>query len=1075
MFCIAPRKHSWIPAVSKLLACAVPVAVLATWIGQGSESLAAAPQLERWIPLTHSTPAPAGVQRTVSSGTGVELTFSFPGLSVEEEQRPQGPQFRLSVPGAGHTADIGQPELPVIRRLIIVPKNATPAISWKGKARQQSIEGLGLQGVIRPRQPPIPKIPGARENAVFAQDTEAYSKDAWTPAEPASLKECGFLFGCRLALIEVSPVSYNPSKNEVLLYPDISITVSFNGLVTRDSPSLTPSECSTLQDLTLNADTLAATTGEERRLLIIAGNAFTNSLASFITHKQSLGWTVDLFGTATAGTSTNQIRAFVKSRYHEITTRPTALLLVGDTTTIPPFISVQTDHPDSDLYYGCMDEGSDWLPDFPIGRFSVQSTNQLDAVIAKTITTENAPDESWHRNAVFMAGDDNYTLTEATHNTVVSNYLQPRSYTCTKLYEVSFHSSTPHVTSAFNQGQALGVYSGHGDFDRWADGPLFQQSNINNLTNAPRFPFIFSFACLTGQYGVDECFAETWLRAASKGAVAIFASSTYSYWNEDDILEKEIFSAIFDYSCRSAGSSVKRAKELYLLYYGASDNTIRYFEMYNLFGDPTLDVLGLPLSLENCEPRTAYWNEPYGFAIPAGGGRKPYSWNVAEGALPAGFSFSASNGTIVGMSAVTGNWAFTLQLTDALGTSTSRTYQFPVAEHIRPPSPSALPVAVSNRPYGATPIILGGVPPYTWIWNDSYAVSNTPSGWLGETNATGWRADDSSWPLTLPWPFPFFGKSQTSLWVCSNGYIDFRAGTASYQNSLAELASSARIAPLWDDLNTTGGNIHVTTNSTRVAIRWNAFPYGQSNPLNFEAVLYRTGRIQFNYGSPVLTNIAPVIGVSAGDGVRYHLSTFNAQTSLPANTSVTFFVQSSLPPGLNGLSSGIVTGLPSRTGSFTFPCRVQDNANPPETTNFNLYLTVFDPGLSTTQGTPVWWLASFALTNTSYNNEDRLDEDGDGMAAWQEYIAGTDPTSRLSALRLLSMNWSNQMPVLEWQSADSLITPQPPYTLWSSTNLPAGIWTPLTNIYNRTPPRNTLPIPNAPTGIPAFYRITITN
>ncbi len=70
------------------------------------------------------------------------------------------------------------------------------------------------------------------------------------------------------------------------------------------------------------------------------------------------------------------------------------------------------------------------------------------------------------------------------------------------------------------------------------------QSDVNGLTNDGMYPFVCSHACLTNQFTESECFGETWLRAPNKGGLAFWGASTYSYWDEDDILEKSMFKVL---------------------------------------------------------------------------------------------------------------------------------------------------------------------------------------------------------------------------------------------------------------------------------------------------------------------------------------------------------------------------------------------------------------------------------------------------------------------------------------------------------------------------------------------------
>jgi hypothetical protein len=147
----------------------------------------------------------------------------------------------------------------------------------------------------------------------------------------------------------------------------------------------------------------------------------------------------------------------------------------------------------------------------------------------------------------------------------------------------------------------------------------------------------------------------------------------------------------------------------------------------------------------------------------------------------------------------------------------------------------------------------------------------------------GWQDDDGSYELTLPWSFNFYGTEYSSVWVCTNGYLDFTPSTADYSNSQAELLSRVRIAPLWDDLRTdgVGEDIYVdTTNPDAITIRWDGRTYQNSVPVDFMVTLHRDGTIQFDYGN-FHSGLTPTIGISAGDDTRYTLSMRPARFTAP--------------------------------------------------------------------------------------------------------------------------------------------------------------------------------------------------
>ncbi|MEI8242975.1 MAG: hypothetical protein WCI17_06880 [bacterium] len=83
-------------------------------------------------------------------------------------------------------------------------------------------------------------------------------------------------------------------------------------------------------------------------------------------------------------------------------------------------------------------------------------------------------------------------------------------------------------------------------------------------------------------------------------------------------------------------------------------------------------------------------------------------------------------------------------------------------------------------------------------------------------------------------------------------------------------------------------------------------------------------------------------------------------------------------------------------------------------------------------GTPHWWLAQYGL---STNDVGALHEDGDGAAAWEEYVADTDPTNPASRFAIAAIS---NLPLAQVSFTSS---PQRFYQLQWRESLTAGAWT----------------------------------
>ncbi len=169
-----------------------------------------------------------------------------------------------------------------------------------------------------------------------------------------------------------------------------------------------------------------------------------------------------------------------------------------------------------------------------------------------------------------------------------------------------------------------------------------------------------------------------------------------------------------------------------------------------------------------------------------------------------------------------------------------------------------------------------------------YSESQIPNEFIGAGTAKGWSGDEKMWSYTLPFTFPFFGKEYTELWVTDNGFLTFvcHYGNASYTNNEERLKSIPMIAALWDDLVTNQVYIHQPTLDS-VCFRWVAVPYGLENPINIEIILYKDGRIKFNYG-PGNSGIFPTVGISTGNLVDYDIGAYNGYNSLPNAESILY-------------------------------------------------------------------------------------------------------------------------------------------------------------------------------------------
>jgi subtilisin family serine protease len=164
-----------------------------------------------------------------------------------------------------------------------------------------------------------------------------------------------------------------------------------------------------------------------------------------------------------------------------------------------------------------------------------------------------------------------------------------------------------------------------------------------------------------------------------------------------------------------------------------------------------------------------------------------------------------------------------------------------------------------------------------------YSETQVANAYLGAGNPLHLQGDEVMYKYALPFSFRFFGTTYpagTFLYIFENGYVDFASNAKDYSNSRDELRSNVRIAPLWIDLVTngsaqTGEDVYVLADSDSLTIRWCAETFEFAEPMNFEAVLFKDGRIQFNYGAGnddfhSIHTAGPTIGISCGACAHYY-------------------------------------------------------------------------------------------------------------------------------------------------------------------------------------------------------------
>ena len=119
----------------------------------------------------------------------------------------------------------------------------------------------------------------------------------------------------------------------------------------------------------------------------------------------------------------------------------------------------------------------------------------------------------------------------------------------------------------------------------------------------------------------------------------------------------------------------------------------------------------------------------------------------------------------------------------------------------------------------------------------------------------------------------------------------------------------------------------------------------------------------------------------------------------------------------------------------------------------------------TSLGVPKWWLAQYGWSD-EFEAASIADHDGDGHAAWREFLAGTDPTNPGSYIRFTNFSIIPAGLDIRWSSVFGKS-----YRI-ESANTPAGPWVTVASAIPANPPENALILPS-PGAAPRFFRVAV--
>lgn len=492
-----------------------------------------------WRGITSAEPAEASVKVISQSSDEILLFVRIEGFEAKEVSIEGKVYHKITSPGCTQILQAGAPDLPKITAPLLVPANGLGEIEIvSSSSRDFPISAAPSKGNLYRDQSPS-------EVPYFFGDS--YSASGNYPSEIVSASSPYILRDFTGQSLSIFPFHYDHGARSMRVYhamtlrikaqpgsqwPSASsvgmLDIDFAGIYARHFVNFGSLNYTPLYD--------------QGKMLIIADSALMPEMVPFVSWKNKKGQPTEMISVQSIGSTYSDIRSYVSNYYYN--NGLTFLLLVGDDSQVPSFPSSSGD---SDPSYGYV-SGNDSYAEVIVGRFSATTASELATQIYRTLEYEQRPDTSsqFQSSGVCIAsdqgpGDDNEMDYEHSRN-MRQDLLGYGYQSVDELYDgtqgiadAPGSPSANDLQQSLNAGRGIMLYTGHGSTSGLGT-TGFGIQDVAGLTNSGHLPFVWSVACVNGNFVGNTCLAEALLRAkdstdAPVGALATLMSTINQSWD----------------------------------------------------------------------------------------------------------------------------------------------------------------------------------------------------------------------------------------------------------------------------------------------------------------------------------------------------------------------------------------------------------------------------------------------------------------------------------------------------------------------------------------------------------------
>jgi endonuclease/exonuclease/phosphatase family metal-dependent hydrolase len=356
--------------------------------------------------------------------------------------------------------------------------------------------------------------------------------------------------------------------------------------------------------------------------------------------------------------------------------------------------------------------------------------------------------------------------------------------------------------------------------------------------------------------------------------------------------------------------------------------------------DFTLSVLAPPaLTTPTLPPGVT--GVPYSATLSATGGKAPLTFHLVSGTLPPGLRLE--NGAVLGTPTTPDTAALTVEVRDANGRTATASLPLAIRAGLTV-TPTSLPDAYTDTPYGHGLSAAGGQPPYTWALTSGRLPEGLSLSTSGAFSGTSSAAGTSSFTVRVTDSEGTTDARQVSLVTYTPPTLAAVPPQSAYAGDNVVLTLSASLGKAPFTFTATGGLPPGLALDTAGLLHGR--PTG-AGAFGFDLTARDANRRASTRSVSFTVHALPTVTTSALPNATLG-APYSVRLSASGGRGTLSWTHASgpLPPGLSLTSDGTLSGTPSAPGTSVFTALVTDAGG--RTDSRTLSLAVFEtPTLQT--------------------------------------------------------------------------------------------------------------------------------